>query len=110
MSYRDHLRSDAATLEIGDALRASPRVLLGVATFAADTLAALGIRSVFDLATASLFGAADLIALVDSPPFDNSAVDGFGRRLEDLAAQELPLAGEIRAGPLELISALHVCP
>jgi len=40
----------------------------------------------------------DLVALCDSPPFDNSAVDGYGRRESDLSATELPLAGEIRAG------------
>lgn len=40
----------------------------------------------------------DLLAQCDSPPFDNSAVDGFGRRLEDLDAEVLPLAGEVRAG------------
>jgi molybdopterin molybdotransferase len=40
----------------------------------------------------------DLLALCDSPPFDNSAVDGYGRRLSDLATTELQLAGEVKAG------------
>ncbi len=40
----------------------------------------------------------ELRALCDSPPFDNSAVDGYGRREEDLGARLLPLAGEVQAG------------
>jgi molybdopterin molybdotransferase len=45
-----------------------------------------------------------VIAKIDSPPFDNSAVDGFGVRLADVAAAsesspvKLKLRGAIRAG------------
>src|SRR5579862_2479355 len=42
--------------------------------------------------------AGDLTAKCDSPPFDNSAVDGYGRRIEDLQTGKLRFAGEIRAG------------
>jgi molybdopterin molybdotransferase len=44
------------------------------------------------------FLAADVVAQIASPPFDNSAVDGFGRRAEDLDAESLKLAGAICAG------------
>jgi molybdopterin molybdotransferase len=40
----------------------------------------------------------DLVALCDSPPFDNSAVDGYGRCLPDLSTSQLQLAGEVKAG------------
>lgn len=44
------------------------------------------------------FLAEDVIARYDSPPFDNSAVDGFGRRLDDLGESPLRLARKIQAG------------
>jgi len=44
------------------------------------------------------FIAEDLVARFDSPPFANSAVDGFGRRAEDLNAKRLRLVGKIKAG------------
>ncbi len=43
--------------------------------------------------------AQDLIAAVDLPPFDNSAVDGYAVRLADLAdTAVLPIVGRITAG------------
>lgn len=42
--------------------------------------------------------ASDLSALYDSPPFANSGVDGYGRRVEDLESPTLRLAGEVAAG------------
>ncbi|HVT11279.1 MAG TPA: gephyrin-like molybdotransferase Glp [Fimbriimonadaceae bacterium] len=48
--------------------------------------------------------AEDLYAKCASPPFDNSAVDGYGRRLEDLEAGELRLCGEVKAGDDGLLS------
>src|ERR1051326_1144036 len=44
------------------------------------------------------FLAEDLVARYDSPPFHNSAVDGFGRRSDDLDARKLRLVAKIRAG------------
>ncbi|KPK15593.1 MAG: hypothetical protein AMJ62_08780 [Myxococcales bacterium SG8_38] len=46
----------------------------------------------------------DIVALVDSPPFDNSAMDGYAVRAEDVASStpdapvELRVHGESRAG------------
>jgi hypothetical protein len=68
VSYRDHLRSEAAGLEVGDVLRSSPRVLIGVSSFAAGTLASMGINSVFDLATSSTFAGADLVIRAADDP------------------------------------------
>jgi hypothetical protein len=68
VSYRDHLRSEATGLEVGDVLRSSPRVLIGVSSFAADTLAAMGINTVFDLATSSTFAGADLVVRAADDP------------------------------------------
>jgi len=42
--------------------------------------------------------AGDVHAAFDSPPFDNSAVDGYGRRAEDLGKEALPLCGSVQAG------------
>lgn len=42
--------------------------------------------------------AEDVRAAVPSPMFDNSAVDGYGRRAEDLGADSLELAGVVAAG------------
>ncbi len=44
--------------------------------------------------------AADVVARVDYPGFDNSAMDGYAVRVADLAAHgfRLPLAGEARCG------------
>jgi molybdopterin molybdotransferase len=45
--------------------------------------------------------AADIVAPIDLPPFDNSAVDGYAVRFRDLAAEGdtvLPLAGRVAAG------------
>ncbi len=43
--------------------------------------------------------AQDVMAPVDLPPFDNSAVDGYAVRLADLeVTAELPLAGRVAAG------------
>ncbi|MFI5386205.1 MAG: gephyrin-like molybdotransferase Glp [Fimbriimonadales bacterium] len=47
---------------------------------------------------AGRFLAEDLAARYDSPPFDNSAVDGFGRRADDLSAPRLRLVGKLKAG------------
>jgi len=46
------------------------------------------------------FAATDIRAQVDNPAFDNSAMDGYCARAEDLAAANfrLPLAGQARAG------------
>jgi molybdopterin molybdotransferase len=46
--------------------------------------------------------AADLVATVDLPPFDNSAVDGFAVRHADLAA-----AGETRLTVIDRVAAGH---
>ncbi len=45
--------------------------------------------------------AAPLVARVDNPRFDNSAVDGYGVRLADLPGP-LPLVGAVGAGDAEL--------
>lgn len=44
------------------------------------------------------FLADDVYASTPSPMFDNSAVDGYGRRAEDLDAPSLRLAGAVAAG------------
>lgn len=44
--------------------------------------------------------AADLVARLDVPPFDTSAMDGFAvRAAEAPAGTTLPVAGDIPAGP-----------
>jgi len=55
-----------------------------------------GIRPVTECS--EYFLGEDVVALNDSPPFDCSAVDGYGRRAEDLASPILALAGQVRAG------------
>ena len=61
----------------------------------------------------------DIVAVLDSPPFDNSAMDGYAVRAEDVAgaaqgsAVRLPVRGESRAGgalpaPLEPRSACRI--
>lgn len=53
-----------------------------------------------------------VIARVDSPPFDNSAVDGYGVRVQDLAAAaegkpvSLKLKGTLRAGDNSTLTTL----
>jgi molybdopterin molybdotransferase len=43
--------------------------------------------------------AKDVIAAVDLPPFDNSAVDGYAVRFDDLADQsQMPVVGRLAAG------------
>src|SRR4051794_1402196 len=75
MSYKDHLRSDFVDLDPGELLRASPTVLLGVNANAAHALSTLGIRSVFDLARSSTFGAADSVLRAVTDPMAGE-VDG----------------------------------
>ena len=55
MGYRDFLRSDSVNLGLGEVLRSSPVVLLGVGPGAAHALSTLGIHTVFDLAGSSTF-------------------------------------------------------
>jgi hypothetical protein len=61
MAYKDYLRSDSMNLELGQVLRSSPDVLLGVGPDAAHSLRTLGINTVFDLAGSSTFGAATTV-------------------------------------------------
>ena len=68
MAYRDHLRTNASTLEINEVLRSSPRVLLGVESFAIETLQSMGIHSVFDLASSSTFAGAEVIVRAAHDP------------------------------------------
>lgn len=61
MGFHQLVRSDAAGLELGDVLRATPSVLLGVGGGATEALGRLGIASVFDLARSSVFRTAEQI-------------------------------------------------
>ena len=84
MSYRDLLRSGSIGLEINDVLRSSPRVLLGVESFAAETLASLGVETVFDLALSSTFAGAETVLRAAEDPATPSA--RVGRLPSDLFA------------------------
>ena len=84
MTYRDLLRSGSAGLEINDVLRSSPRVLLGVESFAVETLASLGVESVFDLALSSTFAGAETVLRAAEDPATPSA--RVGRLPSDLFA------------------------
>lgn len=61
MNFKDYLRSDSVGLELGEVLRSSPQVLLGVDAAAVHALTGLGINTVFDLAGSSTFGAASTV-------------------------------------------------
>jgi hypothetical protein len=79
MSYKDHLRSDSTDRELGEVLRDSPTVLLGVDVGAAHALDTLGIHTVFDLAASSTFGAAATVLRTETEP-----VAGDGQLPADL--------------------------
>lgn len=73
----------------------------------AQILERIGVMPATSVALPRLMGlvtAAPIIARLDSPPFDNSAVDGYGVRVQDVAAAseekpiKLTLKGTIRAG------------
>jgi molybdopterin molybdotransferase len=73
----------------------------------AQILERIGVMPATSVALPRLMGhvtAAPVIARLDSPPFDNSAVDGYGVRVQDVAAAneekpaKLTLKGTIRAG------------
>ncbi len=76
--------------------------LLEVRAFLAERIAPVAVAVRAGLAEAdNRILAADLVAPIDLPPFDNSAVDGYAVRHADLAAEgatELPLGGRIAAG------------
>jgi hypothetical protein len=76
VAYRDHLRTNASTLEINEVLRSSPQVLLGVEPFAVETLQSMGIHSVFDLASSSTFAGAEVILRAAQDPQAPSAKVG----------------------------------
>lgn len=61
MGYQSYLRTNSTTLELGEVLRSTPDVLLGVGPGAVATLSNLGIHTVFDLARSSAFRAADVV-------------------------------------------------
>ena len=84
MPYRDKLRTNHSTLEIGEALRASPEVLLGVGPGATAALADLGIETVFDLAASETFSAADRVLRAATDP--GSAESKTGALPADLVA------------------------
>jgi hypothetical protein len=103
MSYKDHLRSDSVDLELGEALRAAPTVLLGVDAGAAHALRALGIESVLDLARSATFGAAATVLDAVTGPGDGP---GDGHLPGDLFAT--PPTGPIETVPDLEVTALRL--
>ena len=65
--FSEYLRSDSTELELGDALRQPTTKLLGVSAAASTALEAIGISTVFDLGTASLFATARAAAAAGGP-------------------------------------------
>jgi len=64
----------------------------------------LGEEDVYLTASSGRYLSRDLLARLDSPPFDNSAMDGYAVRASEVASAEpdapvrLPVRGESRAG------------
>ena len=70
-----------------------------IARIAAEVPCVAGIETVELRAADGRILAADVIAPVDLPPFDNSAVDGYAVRLADVERlSSLPVQGRIAAG------------
>jgi len=81
--------------------------LTGVADHKARVAELVGVMPVRELPVADCLGlvlARDLVAPIPLPPFDNSAMDGYAVRAEDVADApvELPVAQDIPAGMTEL--------
>jgi hypothetical protein len=120
MPYRDKLRTEYSSLQIGDALRASPEALLGVGPGAVAALRELGIDSIFDLAASETFHSADRVlraandpgseearagqlpsdlvarppgtTLVDAPALDAAALRGLGGEVGSRAKESLEIS------------------
>ena len=70
-----------------------------IARIVAEVPCVAGVETVALRAADGRILAADVIAPVDLPPFDNSAVDGYAVRLADVEhLSSLPVAGRIAAG------------
>ncbi|XVV04317.1 molybdopterin molybdotransferase MoeA [Actinosynnema sp. CA-248983] len=82
--------------------------LTRVADHRARVAELIGVMPVVDLPVADCLGlvlAADLVAPIPLPPFDNSAMDGYAVRAADLAEVPvtLPVADDIPAGRTSLV-------
>ncbi|MEJ2855007.1 MULTISPECIES: molybdopterin molybdotransferase MoeA [unclassified Saccharothrix] len=82
--------------------------LTRVADHRARVAELVGVMPVVDLPVADCLGlvlAADLVAPIPLPPFDNSAMDGYAVRAADLASVPvtLPVADDIPAGKTSLV-------
>ncbi|RKT71078.1 molybdopterin molybdochelatase [Saccharothrix variisporea] len=82
--------------------------LTSVADHRARVAGLVGVMPVVDLPVADCLGlvlAADLVAPIPLPPFDNSAMDGYAVRAADLASVPvvLPVADDIPAGKTSLV-------
>lgn len=77
-----HLVTSSARLSPLEVLHASPAVLLGVSSEAVSVLGDLGVRTVFDLATSSVFGNATLLVEAGTDP--RSLFARFGMAPSDI--------------------------
>jgi hypothetical protein len=103
----DFLVSEAQLVPLAEVLNLPPDRLLGVSVEAKDTLATLGIRNIFDLATSSAFNAAVLIDdAADNPA---NAINRFGRATNDLLKPGLTgtvAVTDLRNQPIEVLAGI----
>ncbi|AHH93895.1 Molybdopterin molybdenumtransferase 2 [Kutzneria albida DSM 43870] len=89
----------------------APR-MIGVDEHLAAVVELVGVTPVAELPLADCLGlvlARDLVSAIALPPFDNSAMDGYAVRAADVADApvELPVAGDIPAGRVDLPELAH---
>jgi hypothetical protein len=90
-SIANFTKSSSAALTSQELLQQSPIVLLGVGPDAATELAKLGITTVFDLASSSVFAAATKMAVAADPSANGYAPGGIAGDLIDTDARTIPL-------------------
>jgi hypothetical protein len=103
----DLLKTAFQSLPLAEVLQKPPGVLLGVSDEAQTALAALGIGSVFDLALARVFEAAD--QLNDAAENPANPLNRFGAPVKDMVRSGLPGSlkiSDFRFQPVDILSGI----
>lgn len=103
----DLLKTEFQSLPLAETLQKPPGVLLGVSNEAQAALAALGIGSVFDLALARVFEAAD--QLNDAAENPGNPLNRFGAPVRDMVRSGLPGSlkiADFRFQPVDILAGI----
>jgi GH25 family lysozyme M1 (1,4-beta-N-acetylmuramidase) len=104
-SIADFTKTSSAALTAEELLQQSPAVLLGVGSDAATELAKLGVTTVFDLASSSVFATARKIAFAADSSSGDFAPGGIAGDFIDTTARTIDLA-ELPLKSIEVLRAI----